>query len=163
MNRYLALVSLCVVIGAAIPWFRRRQLCGHDLLDQILPGRFRCLETYLKDAEEAMPCEEFWALSRGLAGVMDRLRDMTLIVRLLQHQVRSGQVSTAEARYVWYKAGEQAWFSLMAIPEAFVCSFWRRLPHAYGLFALRCHYEFTLRAFTVCGTEGADLELVRLL
>lgn len=163
MSKYLIPATFALLLAAGIPWLRRRQICDHDILNQILPGRFKCLLTYLEEAEDSSPCEQFWQLSRGLAGIIARLKDMTLIVRLLQHQVRAGQVSASDARYVWYKAGEQVWFSLMAVPEALVCRLWNRLPHAYGLFALRCHYEFTLRAFTVCATEGADMELMRLL
>lgn len=165
MTKYVVFLCMCAVGWILIPWYRRHHLCTHSLLDQILPGRFRDLTDYVADSTLAMPCEEFWFYSRGLVGLFGRFRDMTVIVRLLQHQVRSGRVSRKDATYVWNQAAFQVWFTMLAIPEAFVCSLWYRLPHACGLFALRCHYQLTLRTVTICGSRDAleGMELMRLL
>lgn len=165
MTKYVALFLLCAAALTFVPWYRRRRLCAHSLLDQILPGRFADLQAYLQEPEETTSPEEFWQRSRGLRGIISRFRDMTVIARLLQHQVRAGVVDPADETYIWQQAAFQIWFSICAIPEALACAIWRGLPHPCGLFALRAHYQLTLRTVTVCGRTNAPegMELLRLL
>lgn len=155
-SHYLALFPLLFIIFLVVPMRRRSRLLKPlPLLDEIPAHRFLGLELYLKDNGESMPCEQFWRQSNGLAGVATRIRHMVVIVRLLQHQIRSGRVTRRDAGYVWQQALLQTWFSLWSLPEAGMCALWARIPHACGLFALRCHYQLSVATVTLCGSEDA--------
>lgn len=154
--KYDLLALLILFLAALLPWHRRRRLMGRSaLLDGIPCQRFRGLEDYLTDTVEGMPCDGFWQASKGVAGMFMRFRHMVCIVRLLQQQVRAGHVSREDAAYVWEQAALQAWFSLRALPEAAICRFFRAVPHASALFALRYHYRLSLATVTLFGTEDA--------
>jgi hypothetical protein len=156
MTPYLFLGPLILVLIVILPWYRHNSLMDPSL-DSIPCHRFRGLEDYLKDTVEDMPCADFWATSKGLSGVLARFRHMVLIVRLMQQQVRAGHVERPDATYIWHQAALQAWFSMWALPESALCAIWIDMPHACGLFALRCHYHLSLATITLCGTEGTQV------
>lgn len=151
MNRYLLLSPILVMIGAFLPWRRERIHGLEHLVRRVTPCRFRGLNAYLEGVPELAPGPEFWDASGRLPGVLQRFREMTLLVRILQHEVSSGHVSRKDAAYAWHQALLQIWFSVWAVPEAAVCLAWRGLPHVCGLFALRSHYSLSLRTVTLCG------------
>lgn len=163
MIGYLVVSLLSALLGSLLPWWPVRYFTPDLLVAKLNRNHFRGLEAYLDEEERpSLPGRAFWEQSRGVLGILDRIRQMWLLVRILQVEVHAGRVPPQEAREVWQEAVLQIWFSLWAVLEAALCRAWPRLPHVYGLFALRCHRNLTGLIFTICGKEGAPLCILSL-
>jgi hypothetical protein len=147
MSTLIVILPLLFLLGLVLPLRRKRLLSLSDLLSRIPEHRFRGLETYLED--DGTPNAEFWRTSGGIWGLIERFQQMTILVRILQIEIRNGEVSREDAAYVWRQAWGQVWFSLWAVPESLIAR-WAHINHLCCLCALRCYWYLSVRTVVLC-------------
>ncbi len=122
---------------------------------QLPHGRMDPVKPFITEESECVAGPDFWNASRRIPGLLTRLRELTIVVRGLQHCHARGVVTTRDAAEVWKFAVYSAIYSGIALPEALLCATDDDLPHLAALAAAKFHWQATLRTRTLCQATGA--------
>jgi len=152
--KYLLLIAGIVAIVAWKFKPKRTDFLSETqrLISSLKKGRLEGIAD-LGDDDAIVEDKGFWIASNGLRGVMSRLRELTVIVRVLQIHVARKPELGKMARVIWRDAVLEVWFSLFSFPEAVLCSMWKELPHICARAAAACHVRATMRTQNLCFTE----------
>ena len=163
MHSAILPISLIVVLILLTP--RRRDLTKRceDLVRQ-LPGR------QLEDLEPLMSAfaqlrakmEAFHRASDGLKGAAIRLRTVHTYLQLVWELFHADKLSLEDASYIWRQAVMQGAYTVLALPEAALCSLIRPLPHFMAYMAFCAHRSVILRCEVAFAVDGAPECVLRI-
>jgi len=105
--------------------------------------------------------QDFWRDSRSVRGLIARLREVRYVLRVLQSAVALNLTSAEEAMAVKQLAYKQVSYTLLALPEALVCRYFKELAHNAAFQATRFHYLVTTTTVVLCQVPGAPMQVMR--
>jgi hypothetical protein len=145
-------VSICFVCIAGLiavaPWQPRNLNETRRLSRKLTQDRLAALMEYFEPDE--LRFDDFWRVSGGLRGTFDRLRDLTILVRITQIQIDLGEIAPDERSEIFEPILQQIFYSALSVPEAIICRMWPELPHVATAMAARRHLDATLRLVSLC-------------
>lgn len=105
----------------------------------------------------------FWQRTNGLSGQLKRMYVSYIYMRLVQAHRLEGRVDRGIAAEIWNKFCLQFWFSVLALPEAALCSLFHGVPRIAARASLRFFHEMVIGAYVLCVTAGDAPECIRNL
>jgi hypothetical protein len=158
-------ILVCLVmIGVGYVMPRREQFVTEcdRLVSRMRPHILKTLKEFVELEDWTKRDAEFWLQSRGLEGLVDRWRNMKILVRICQLHYSEGLITKEDLALVIHRSNLLAKYSILAILESMVCLAWREMPRAYSRTAFNAYAQLSLRSVTLC-TNGDTLECVSRL
>ena len=98
----------------------------------------------------------FYRVSGGYLGAIRRIRVTDVYLQLTWAFYREGYLTTANARYIWSAATLQILYTVLAAPEAAICSLVKSVPHVFSYLAFDSHRAIALRCEVAFASSGAN-------
>ena len=142
----LALVLFAVVAFVLVPHAKHLETrCAH-LVSQLPRDQLESIEPFAEALETIRTKDkDFQLASGGLPGALKRIHSTDLYLQLVWITYSNHLLDLADARYVWSWALLQFLATLLAIPEAALCSALDFLPHVFSYLSFDAHRRVVLR------------------
>lgn len=150
---YSALMGLAAVFLMAINPSRKEFIKTCQRIMVRMPrGHFNDLQCFL-EGEDEWNEQMFWKRTKGLRGVVHRIRISLLCLELIQAFRNEKRIGEADSRVFVRKVIRQVIYSAFSIPEAVFCHIFKDSRHIAARESLRFYCSVLIRTENLCISE----------